>query len=470
MSAITESTGALLRDAAAELPEHAETLAGCARRLAEPMRVALVGTVKAGKSTLLNALVGEEIAPTDATECTRVVTWYARCAGPEVRLVELDGRARELPVRRDAGRLRLGLDGTPAERVDRLEVGWPSALLDRYTLVDTPGTASNSAEVSRRTLDFLDPERRPVDAVVYLMRARHDEDVALLRELRGSGAGVLGVLSRADELDPATGMPAAHAAADRLRTDPELAGLAQDVLAVSGLLAVRGRTLRQAEFHALAALAAGPDSAMISPGRLSRAELPGVDAVTLLERFGILGVRAAVRLIRDGAGDAPALAAALVEYSGLDRLRESLDRRFGARHRQLTALAVLRELRVLLAGLPPRRTARLRAAADRLLADTHVLTELRVLSTLDTLPLPEPTRHLLEGILGGHGDTPARRLGLPDDSTPDQLRAVAVAALGHWREQLADPPPHPGCAPAFRAAVRSCEAILAAPRECGVTR
>ena len=45
-------------------------------RFDEPLRVAIAGKVKAGKSTLLNALVGEEIAPTDAGECTRVVTWY----------------------------------------------------------------------------------------------------------------------------------------------------------------------------------------------------------------------------------------------------------------------------------------------------------------------------------------------------------------------------------------------------------
>ena len=46
------------------------------RRLKEPLRLALAGMVKAGKSTLLNAMLGEQIAPTDAGECTRVVTWY----------------------------------------------------------------------------------------------------------------------------------------------------------------------------------------------------------------------------------------------------------------------------------------------------------------------------------------------------------------------------------------------------------
>ena len=39
-------------------------------RLDEPLRVAIAGKVKAGKSTLLNALVGEQVAPTDAGECT----------------------------------------------------------------------------------------------------------------------------------------------------------------------------------------------------------------------------------------------------------------------------------------------------------------------------------------------------------------------------------------------------------------
>ncbi len=52
---------------------------GC--RLNQPIRIALAGTLKAGKSTLVNALVGENIAPTDATEATRIVTWFRH--GPD---------------------------------------------------------------------------------------------------------------------------------------------------------------------------------------------------------------------------------------------------------------------------------------------------------------------------------------------------------------------------------------------------
>ena len=44
-------------------------LAEARNRLHGPLRLAIAGKVKAGKSTLLNALLGEEIAPTDAGEC-----------------------------------------------------------------------------------------------------------------------------------------------------------------------------------------------------------------------------------------------------------------------------------------------------------------------------------------------------------------------------------------------------------------
>src|SRR6478736_7221485 len=39
--------------------------------LAEPLRLAVAGRVKAGKSTLVNALVGRLVAPTRAGECTK---------------------------------------------------------------------------------------------------------------------------------------------------------------------------------------------------------------------------------------------------------------------------------------------------------------------------------------------------------------------------------------------------------------
>ena len=75
---LVESISALLDRASAQASDDGvrERLAEARSRLHGPLRLAIAGKVKAGKSTLLNALVGEQVAPTDAGECTRVVTWY----------------------------------------------------------------------------------------------------------------------------------------------------------------------------------------------------------------------------------------------------------------------------------------------------------------------------------------------------------------------------------------------------------
>ena len=78
-SRLLDSVRALLTQATqvyAAIPAASQRLQAVLDRLDEPLRVAIAGKVKAGKSTLLNALVGEELAPTDAGECTRIVTWY----------------------------------------------------------------------------------------------------------------------------------------------------------------------------------------------------------------------------------------------------------------------------------------------------------------------------------------------------------------------------------------------------------
>ncbi|MGH3780303.1 MAG: dynamin family protein [Pseudonocardiaceae bacterium] len=473
----------LIRDARSELnagsPISAAVdaeLAACQRRLDEPLRVALAGTLKSGKSTLLNALVGEEIAPTDATECTRVVTWFAGSAGPRIELTHDGGRRTSLPVLRTDGRLRLDLGAVTADRVERLEVGWPSSLLDQYTLVDTPGTSSNSHDVSARTLAFLTPDAGAceADAIVYLMRSLHSADVALLRRLHehaGTGRGplgIVGVLSRADETDGGTtSLDAARRVSAQLRTAHELNGLHRDFLAVSGLLALRGQTLRQQEFSTLDQLAALPDdvleAALVSPGRFVTTDLPApaADQEQLLTAFGMVGIRVAISLIRRGARDAPALAAELFRHSGLNDLHRTLHARFGSRNRQLKAHSALRTLRGILLRHRGPNTARVLRSVDRLLADTHPFTELRVLAGLVALPVPERTRNALGQVLGGCGTSATTRLGLPPDTTPMQTRAAALHAIGYWRNQLSEPLLDQPTTQSYRAAIRSCEAIMA---------
>ena len=458
-------------------------LQGQVERLDGPLRIAVAGKVKAGKSTLLNALVGEQIAPVDAGECTRVVTWYRAARQPRITLFPRAGAPMGLPVDRRDGALVINLGGARGDDVDHLEVDWPSPHLQVATLVDTPGIASMSAEVGRRTLRFLDPDDdRPTeaDAVVYLMRHLHAADAEFLEAFRDQGvsqsAGVnaVAVISRADEIGGGRvdAMVSARAVARRYRTEPVLRGLAQNVVAVAGLLAETARTLRQAEFTALAALAALPQEEMdaglltadrfVAPG----ADVAGLDAerrARLLARFGVFGLRLGAVLIRQGFASPAALAAELLERSGLPELQRAVDAQFVQRRDVLKARSALLALLSVL-GREPARDGQLAADVERIFADAHEFAELRLLGALRSraVTLPGDLAADAETLLGEYGAAPAARLGLPAGAPPDAAREAALTALDRWQRRAENPMLSRTASDACRVVVRTCEGLLAA--------
>jgi Dynamin family len=452
-------------------------------RYDEPLRLAIAGKVKAGKSTLLNALVGEVIAPTDAGECTKVVTWYQDGHAPTVMLYPHTGQPRQLRIERDSGALRIDM-AEPADTVDRLEVTWPSTSLRSTTLIDTPGIASLSLDVSARSERFLAPEDAPTaaDAVLYLMRHLHSADMRFLESFHDKGVAraapvnTIAVLSRADEVGVGRvdALRSARRIAARYRTDETLRAFCQTVVPVAGLLAVTGRTMRQDEYAALAALAKLPaeqldallltvDRFVATDGGDTAADLSAATRTALLDRFGMFGLRLSTTLIRQGVGDAATLAAELVQRSGLVELREVLASQFTARRDVLKARSALIALDEVLRRDPRPAATPLAVEVERILAGAHEFAELRLLSDLRGRVLRPPKEQAQEAerLIGGDGSAPNQRLGLPPDAGRDELRAVALDRLTAWRRRAESPMSSRAMANAARVVVRSCEGILA---------
>src|SRR3954452_21748935 len=90
------------------------------QRLGEPLRVAIAGRLKAGKSTLVNALIGRRVAPTAVGECTRVVTRFRYGPADRIDVVGRDDTRRSLPLD-DDGMIPQRL-GVPLSRVAYVEV------------------------------------------------------------------------------------------------------------------------------------------------------------------------------------------------------------------------------------------------------------------------------------------------------------------------------------------------------------
>ncbi|MFJ4209677.1 dynamin family protein [Paenarthrobacter sp. NPDC089675] len=451
-------------------------------RLSGPLRIAVAGMVKAGKSTLLNAIIGEEIAPTDAGECTRIVTWYRFGTTPRVTLIPKLGDPRALPVTREDGRLVFSLGGSEPEDVERLVVDWPAPGLQELTLIDTPGIASLSQDVSGRSTAFLLPENAPsaADAVIYLMRHLHASDVNFLESFKDKAAGgsgtvnALAVLSRADEIGAGRidSLISAAVIADRYSRDENLKPLALGVVPVAGLLAQSARTMRQAEYRAMGLLAGMErperERTLLSADRFVRAVEPaGIDPesrASLVNRFGLFGIRLGVALIRGGLDDPTALAHELARRSGLGQLLQTISALFQTRADALKARAAVVGLEALLQNAGHHAATPLATAMERLQSGAHEFRELKLLAQLRTggVVLGPELATEAERLVGGRGTAPAMRLGLPPDPSGEAINEAARAGLDRWRIIAENPLTDPSSLDACRVVIRSCEGMLAA--------
>src|SRR3954463_316250 len=227
-------------------------------RLSEPLRVAIAGRLKAGKSTLVNALIGRRVAPTAVGECTRVVTRFRYGSADRVDVVVRDGRRHSLPLD-DDGMIPQRL-GVPAGRVAYVDVTLTSEKLRELTVVDTPGLASADSMVSARAEEAAGVSTAPFDAdidadsasevaadeaVVYVFtQAVRADDVRALDAFRDSSArlssspiNALGVFGKVDTLAGGPGDPWPIAGPLAEQQAALLARTVSDVVPVVALLA-----------------------------------------------------------------------------------------------------------------------------------------------------------------------------------------------------------------------------------------
>lgn len=445
------------------------------RRLSEPLRIAIAGPGKSGRSTLINAIMGEEVAPVEVEDGRQTFTWYEDGPAPQVTAYSGDGSVRELAVTRSASGMRVDLGGWRSDQVDDIVVKWPTRALRNATLVDTPAVTPAAEDGRTSPTDrFL----READAVLYLSRDARDTDLRVLQSAqvgvvaRAAPVNVILVLSRADEIGGGQidALLTAKQLARRQQRDPQVSALCISVVALGGLVALASRVLSELDFSALAMMAETPraelESFLLSTDRFVGTEFPvALDAQVrraLLDRFGIYGVRLATTLIRTGCDTRAALAAELVRRSGLTELRESMNHYFIDRRDVLKARSALVALEYMLRTESRRGTVELLARVEQILANAHDFRELRLLATLQDpgIKLDADQRAEAHRLIGGNGTVLAARLGVDHDATASELWALSSETLHRWQAQAEDPLLGLNERRAARVVVRSCEGLL----------
>ncbi len=137
------------------------------RKLEEDrFHLVVVGEFNHGKTTFVNALLGEQALPTGVTPTTAAIHHIRWAEKPEATVVATGGERRGIPFE-EAKRFAVG-GGASADNVDYLEIGYPAPLLrERILLVDTPGVNDLSLQRADITYSYI-PR---ADAVLFLLDA-----------------------------------------------------------------------------------------------------------------------------------------------------------------------------------------------------------------------------------------------------------------------------------------------------------
>jgi Dynamin family len=443
-------------------------------RLDGPLQLAVAGRIKSGKSTVVNALIGRRVAPTDVRECTRLVTRFQYGTVDRVEIVHTDGTRRTLPY--DADGLVPRDLGADIDTIAYVDAFLTSAILRAVTVIDTPGLGSLDQASSRRTEvllgagggapvtadDVTPPAGGPgldagsqaaiaqAEAVLYVLTqaARADDEQALAgfhaySTAHASGpVNAVGVLSKADQVGHwpvAVRLAADQAAALRQRV--------WDVLPVVGLVAEATETghFTEADAEALRGLAELPDAdrkvLFFSADLFLRPDssVPVDARARLLERLDLFGIQRAVdALVAEPGLSTGELRRRLVDASGFPAVREVVDSTFRRRADVIKASVALAALDAVAVRAAPADRARIRDAVEELMQAPETQ-ELRLLEAAGavmsgTVPMPAEQTADVTRLVGG--SDPAAQLGLagrPEAGDPEALRLAALEAAGRWR-------------------------------------
>lgn len=449
----------------------------------QPMRVAVVGRIKAGKSTLLNALLGEELLAAGTEELTFNVNRLRHAVAPSLLVHFKDGRPSE---HRDPGELealtrRCEENLAFLSSIRCIDVSHPNPILRAFDLIDTPGLRSFFAEDARNTLEFLGQREAEIDAdavtrteaagadaLLFLFQggvSRPDRELltAFLGPLLGHATPVtaIGVMTKVDTFWAQGGDPAVDGPrlARDWAADPQLRDVFYDVYPVAGLLGLGAQRLTPAELSRLADLSRLPEERLAqllrSASAFCRREhddvtVPAAERAELWNRIGQYGCWRACAVLRaePGLGHA-ALSERLLAESGIPAVREVVSSHFGARAAAIKVSAAVEPLAALchlekqrLKGSCRRAVEELAGRLERFAAEEQALAELVLLRAHYQGRLdfnPEEVVHLLQ-VTGERGTSLTARLGLGDDLPTDVSSLITRARerLGYWQVRAND--------------------------------
>jgi hypothetical protein len=412
-----------------------------------PLRVAVIGRVDAGKSTLVNALIHRKLAPTGNSETTKCVTRFRFDKNEVARLQLKSGKDRKIPW--DAREKLPDTLGVESQDVSFVDVTLSLDVLKRVTVIDTPGLDSIHLNVSAKTADFV--KATEVDAVIYVFtgtvldvdrQVLHDFRVASTSLLGKQSCNVLGVLSRADQMAPGIGLdpwPEAHLLArDNTR---QLGRDIGTVVPIIGLLAETANTGFKEDYAT--AIRAISDYEFTTIGDFMNVPAPVSERTRreLVDLLQLYGLRHLVGAARSGFS-AEKMRDMLVHVSNFSTLERAMQHRFVDRRLALKAVRVVAELEYFARDMSVANRKDLMQDLEGIRTDQamHDLAEIHALNLIATGDTGLSKEQSEEAVRLLTEREPSLQLGLEGMKVQDLLGA-ALSMADRW-DKVRNSPTH----------------------------
>lgn len=166
----------------------------------ERFYVAILGLFKRGKSTIINALLNQEVLPSAVIPVTAIITLIEHSERTAAEIYFSNGDI--LPVDIAAIEDYVSEEKNPEnkKRVDFVKIFHPASILENMLIVDTPGMGSVLPHNSETTKSFI-PK---IDAAIYVLSADipiSQTDIDFIKDLKQEVPKLLFVLNKVDLLN-----------------------------------------------------------------------------------------------------------------------------------------------------------------------------------------------------------------------------------------------------------------------------